>query len=464
MVTPNTPYYHSPTDDEFRYEVLTAMYLRRFTIENIRSISHFEMEFEKDEEAGWHVILGSNGAGKSSIVRSLALLFMGEKEAYAARQDFSNWIARSEEVATISGLISMSEAYDTLDGGGQPPKRNIAASVRLERQPERSSRRAEAVYAGERVNRTIWGEGAGWFSSSFGPFRRFTGGDRLYDRLFVSNKRLAPHLTALGEDVALTEALDWLASLHVRGLQDDRAGRPSEASEILILVKTFLNETGFFPHGATVEEVTDTNVIILDGNGTHVPMDQLSDGYRSALSMTLELIRQMFSLYGVEVMRRALTEVPGTIMAPGVVAIDEVDAHLHPTWQRDIGRWMTKRFPKIQFIVTTHSPIVCRAVASEEGVITGGVWKLPAPGSSGGVERISGVELNQLVFGDVLDAYDTDLFGSDITRSKAGSEMVARLAFLNAEALKRDLLEVEVVERRKLRAIFPAEAGSIPLS
>lgn len=45
----------------------------------------------------------------------------------------------------------------------------------------------------------------------------------------------------------------------------------------------------------------------------------------------------------------------------GVVLIDEVDAHLHPTWQTRIGQWFTKYFPNIQFIVTTHSPLVCRA-------------------------------------------------------------------------------------------------------
>jgi len=68
------------------------MYLRRFTIRNIRSIKEIEMEFSRGQESGWHVILGSNGSGKSSVVRSFALMMMGEKEAYASRQDFSRWM------------------------------------------------------------------------------------------------------------------------------------------------------------------------------------------------------------------------------------------------------------------------------------------------------------------------------------------------------------------------------------
>ena len=175
--------------------------------------------------------------------------------------------------------------------------------------------------------------------------------------------------------------------------------------------------------------------------------------------MVIELIRQMFEIYGHDKMNYAMREVPGTILAPGIVAIDEVDAHLHPTWQRDIGRWLTRVFPKIQFIITTHSPIVCRAASNDKGELTGSVWRLPAPGSKEEFRKIEGVDLEQLVYGDVLDAYGTELFGSGVTRSKVGSELVEKLAELNTLALKRELTEAEKQDRRRLRAIFPAEAG-----
>jgi predicted ATP-binding protein involved in virulence len=44
------------------------------------------------------------------------------------------------------------------------------------------------------------------------------------------------------------------------------------------------------------------------------------------------------------------------ISSPGVVIIDEIDAHLHVSWQKRIGGWLKTHFPNIQFIVTTHSP------------------------------------------------------------------------------------------------------------
>lgn len=443
------------------------MYLRKFSVSGIRSVNSLDMEFEKGREAGWHVLLGANGSGKSSVVRSLALLQMGEKEAYAARQDFSRWIQTGSDTATISGTFSMEEGYDDLTGKGQPPKKSILGKVEIARSAASSVKQAELKFTGERIQRALWGAGKGWFSASFGPFRRFTGGDRIYDRLFVSNPRLAPHLTALGEDVALTEAVSWFSSLvrqvnieFATGKSDDVSLFKQPALQVISTVMSFINNNSFLPYGATIVGLTSEDMLVRDGNGVQVTLDQLSDGYRSALSMTLELIRQMFELYGHERMLSSFDELTGTIQAPGVVAIDEVDVHLHPNWQRDIGRWLTKFFPRIQFIVTTHSPIVCRAVADTSGTVNGSVWQLPSPGSSRQFRQIVGAELEQLLFGDILEAYGTHLFGDEITRSPAGQNRVARLAALNTLALSRRLTVAEQSERRMLRAAFTKDAAS----
>ncbi len=101
---------------------------------------------------------------------------------------------------------------------------------------------------------------------------------------------------------------------------------------------------------------------------------------------------------------------------PGVVLVDEIDTHLHPTWQRQIGLWFCQYFPKLQFIVTTHSPLVCQA--AEYGT----VWRLPAPGSDLTGGRVEGIEFQRLVYGNILEALDTDLFGVDVTRSETSRE------------------------------------------
>jgi predicted ATP-binding protein involved in virulence len=139
-----------------------------------------------------------------------------------------------------------------------------------------------------------------------------------------------------------------------------------------------------------------------------------------------------------------------TVKHNGVVMIDEIDAHLHPTWQRQIGFWLIKHFPRIQFIVTTHSPLVCQAAER------GSIFRLPAPGLNEEARMVQGIERDRLIFGSVLDAYGTELFGLDVSRSEASKKKQERLAELNQKALSSTLPSKEAQERLSLQALFPA--------
>ena len=193
---------------------------------------------------------------------------------------------------------------------------------------------------------------------------------------------------------------------------------------------------------------------MLDGRGAHVDIEDMSDGYRSILSVTFELMRLMFSTFSTETARNALNPVAGTVALPGVVAIDEVDAHLHPAWQQRIGDWFVERFPVTQFFVTTHSPIVCRAARR------GSVWLLPNPGSGERPRRIRGHELNRLIDGNILDAYGTDLFGEEVTRSEHSKEKLEKLARLNRKRLSTPLSPTEQRDLEQLRAAMPSSPSN----
>lgn len=76
----------------------------------------------------------------------------------------------------------------------------------------------------------------------------------------------------------------------------------------------------------------------------------LSSGYSSILSIYADLL-----------MKVELRDIPAQDIT-GFVLIDEIDAHLHVSIQRKIFSFFDKAFPKIQFIVTTHSPFVVQSV------------------------------------------------------------------------------------------------------
>jgi energy-coupling factor transporter ATP-binding protein EcfA2 len=420
------------------------MYLNKISIQNIRSISSFEMTFEKP--AGWHVIIGDNGAGKSTIVRSIALGIIGPSDAKALRINLSDWINRSEIGLGEISLKVQKHPEDSKIGQSPPLKRLFEAKVSIKKIGDSNYTLEGST---KDAPKNIWSNANGWFSCAFGPFRRFTGGEKEWMKVYYSDPRAAAHLSVFGEDVALTEAIDWLKNLHIKSLEKalDPKNAPSQENLILESLKSFLNEGNLLPHGAKLDSISSEGVFFIDGNGIRVDVAQMSDGYRSILSLTFELIRQMVRAYGDEAVFRNFRVGDYSIDLPGVVLIDEIDAHLHPSWQARIGQWFLEVFPAIQFIVTTHSPLICRA--SENGSI----WRLSAPGSDIKSGEVVGTDKDRLLFGDLLDAYGTELFGRNITQSKTGQEISESLASLNMKSFKQKLTDHEKVRLETLKTI-----------
>lgn len=83
-------------------------------------------------------------------------------------------------------------------------------------------------------------------------------------------------------------------------------------------------------------------------------MHSMSDGYRGTLSLFADIAYRMATL------NPALGS--NVLETPGVVMIDEIDLHLHPRWQARILEDLARIFPNVQFIVTTHSPVVVASV------------------------------------------------------------------------------------------------------
>ena len=427
------------------------MHVRKLHIHNIRSIKGLDIEIQ-EPRAGWHVILGDNGSGKSSVVRSLALALIGPSDAAATRQDWGDWVRRGADAGHIEVQLTHHQGFDRWTKKGRVGNGPINLELDIRRSVKeagtKGGRAPEMV--SDYAERTIWGGDTGWFSASFGPFRRFSGGDKEYDRIFVSNPGLALHLSAFGEDVALGEALKWLQELQFKAYENDPM-----SSRLLQGLMDFMQRSKLLPHGAQIDEIKSDAVLFRDGAGTRVPVEQLSDGFRSVLSMTFEVLRGMVVAYGGDAVLESLDAEATAIELPGVVAVDEIDSHLHPTWQMRIGDWLTGRFPQVQFFVTTHSPIICRSAAQ------GSIWRLPTPGTDEEPHQIEGKDRDRLVYGSILDALDTEYFGSDVTRSNASYRMMKELATLNMKRSHGLLSDEEEHKRQSLQRTLPSVSAAM---
>jgi predicted ATP-binding protein involved in virulence len=87
-----------------------------------------------------------------------------------------------------------------------------------------------------------------------------------------------------------------------------------------------------------------------------IPIEALSEGFKSTLVWLFDAIIRIVEKGG------SLENAPDIT---GIILLDEVDLHLHPTWQRTILQSVETLFPNIQFIVTTHSPFVVQSAKKE---------------------------------------------------------------------------------------------------
>jgi energy-coupling factor transporter ATP-binding protein EcfA2 len=425
------------------------MYISTIEITNLRAIKHVLIDLKS--KPGWHVLLGDNGSGKSTVVRAISLALIGPSDSKAIRINPIEWLRSGEQEGNVILEILMDKRYDRGTAKRITDGKKIHFGIEFIRNPSNS---IPGIEIQERkipqselpAKNYNWSNKGGWFGVAYGPFRRFTGGNRDWDRLYLASPRAGAYLSAFGEDVALTEPLDWLKSLHVQRLE------ANTASVTIDGLRQLINSTDFLPHGARMDEVDSEGIFFIDGNQQRVSVTQLSDGYRSVLSFMFELVRQLIRVYGEELVFDAYFRKNTAIDLPGVVIVDEIDSHLHPTWQTRIAEWFTNYFPKLQFIITTHSPLICR------GAEKGSIWKLPKPGEEQhkGLQ-IEGVERDRLLYGNVLDAYGTELFGKDITRSAKGHDKRKIYQTLLEKSIVGETTSVEEKKLIELRPIFATD-------
>ena len=214
------------------------------------------MTFAEGTEAGWHVLIGENGSGKSTIVRATALGLLDYADISAAGQVWDDWLNTrigTDKIGSINLGISFKEF-----GTGYALNR-----ILFDRQYYGEKIRADLLeiifrgrpsctrqaYATTTVN-TSNSPGVcypsptptpsppakeAWLSVACGPFRRFTGGSPEKDRLYLSNPKLGAHLSVFGEDIALSEALAYLQDLYVKQLDKKPDGKTFRAMVYQIL-------------------------------------------------------------------------------------------------------------------------------------------------------------------------------------------------------------------------------------
>jgi predicted ATP-binding protein involved in virulence len=135
-------------------------------------------------------------------------------------------------------------------------------------------------------------------------------------------------------------------------------------------------------------------IMTIDKHGESLNVGQLSQGEKSLMALVGDIARRL-------AMMNPALENP--LHGNGIVLIDEVDLHLHPKWQRTLISRLTSTFPNCQFILTTHSPLV---ISDSKDVLC----YLLDHGEISVVDDLYGLDANSVL----LQVMDTDIRNADV--------------------------------------------------
>lgn len=404
------------------------MYIDKITLKNVRGFESLEFDLSRGDGkyAGWTVFTGDNGAGKSTLLKAIAVALIGRDVARSLQPSFHRWIREGagEQEAKIDLMILPEKGVDEFSEKGNTAYKRFPASVILKHSGKESAVELPTV-AGSKttlVQRGLWSPVArGWFSCGYGPFRRVFGASQEATRLMVS-PTTERFVTMFQEAASLYEVDQWLRNLSHKKLE----GRSPESGQQLDLLLEILRDD-LMPNQITVDRVDSDGLWLKDRNGLQLAWGEMSDGYRAALALLADILRHLIAAYGIDGLAERGKDGKIRIVRSGVVMIDEIDAHLHPEWQREIGFWLKRHFPKIQFLVTTHSPIICQA-ADENGLFV-----LPEPGSGAAPRALTTDEYKTVISSRPDTILLTPAFGLQNTRSPRAVEGRAEYAKLMAK-------------------------------
>lgn len=153
--------------------------------------------------------------------------------------------------------------------------------------------------------------------------------------------------------------------------------------------------TAFMPNLSNVRVQRKPRLhMAVDKDGRSLNVMQLSQGEKSLMALVGDIARRL------AMMNPALDD---PLQGDGIILIDEVDMHLHPSWQRNLVPRFTATFPNCQIILSTHSPLV---ISDQKGILV----YLLSDGEIGALPPLYGADVNTVL----LEAMDTDVRNPDI--------------------------------------------------
>lgn len=346
-------------------------------ITNFRAIQKLEVSLPTapSEREAWLMLLGENGTGKSSILQAIALALMGEDHAAELDLDASEFVRRGARIGRVRVKLT-----------------GVPEPVTVE------FRRGSPVFK----------------HLTPGPkaLLQAYGATRLLRRGATDATRSVQTRNLFDPTAPLADVVGWLVG---PDMTDARFDAVALALKDLLMLE---DEDRFDRVDGRVEATV---------YGSTVPLAQLSDGFQSVIALGGNIMMGLFERW---------TAVED---AEAIVLIDELEAHLHPTWKIEIVNRLRRTFPRVAFIASTHDPLALK------GLEQGEIAVLRRDERRKIVIETDVPSVNDLRADQILTSF---LFGLHSTRGDAATQSISRYAELMSKRRRTPAEEQELLELR----------------
>jgi predicted ATPase len=339
------------------------MWVEEISLDNIKCFDKQSVKLgTKDQAYPWVTFLGENGTGKSTILQAIALLLAGPEGATQLLKPLG-WLKNESKNGKITIRLHQGKNDPGQYGGDKKERKVFQYTFYLtgnEKLTINNKVFTEPVITEDTNSRAIpWlrenallPKGKGWFAAGYGAFRRLTRENRILVPSLQQPLRYTNFFSQFRENEPLEAFETWLIYLDYRiSKGDDKLAKKQKEWGIQAINQ-------LLPMGNTFDSIDNNGRIWFKTGDNKVSTVALSDGFRSIMALAGDLIWRFIE---------AFPESKNPLQEEGVVLIDELDIHLHPTWQRQIAGLLRSTFPNIQFIMATHSPLVA-AGAGEDAI------------------------------------------------------------------------------------------------
>ncbi|MDX0985801.1 AAA family ATPase [Sinorhizobium medicae] len=279
--------------------------LKRVHLSNFKMIRDLEVKFPEatGEKAPWLVLLGENASGKSTLLQAIALALAGATEA--------------SRLAKPSGVLS---------------HRANSGHVELEFWDNKETTRLTFMRGGLEFGGT---RGPSATVRAFGALRHMERRSRRRENTWHPHARIDDLMRPIGR---IEHPGRWL----LKELNDDQFDAAARVLKDLL------------PLATDMTLVKAGNRILFSHDGASLPLTLASSGYQTVIGIAVEVMKLVFAFWDT------------LESATAIVLVDELDAHLHPRWKMRIVSALRTAFPNVQFIASTHDPLLLRGLNDGE--------------------------------------------------------------------------------------------------